>query len=238
MVFSHVLVRHLPKKYLSHKDIRDYMTPPAPGSFALLPVSPQEIIDTPIAGISKSTRSAGPDGVDPLVARNTVVNIAEVLSDVINSSFVTGHIPQQLKIVKITPIFKQGDKMIISNYRPISILSYFAKIMEKAMYNRLSSYVNRMSLLYPRQYGSRPGHSTDMALINIHDVITKAIDTSKFSIGIFLDLAKAFDTVDHTILTQKLEHYGVRGIPLTWFKNYLYSRLQQVQCNGALSSLT
>src|SRR6218665_3536571 len=131
MVFSHVLVRHLPKKYLSHKDIRDYMTPPAPGSFALLPVSPQEIIDTPIAGISKSTRSAGPDGVDPLVARNTVVNIAEVLSDIINSSFVTGHIPQQLKIVKITPIFKQGDKMITSNYRPISILSYFAKIMKR-----------------------------------------------------------------------------------------------------------
>src|SRR6218665_2774396 len=77
-----------------------------------------------------------------------------------------------------------------------------------------------------------------MALLNIHDLITKAIDTSKFSIGIFLDLAKAFDTVDHTILIQKLEHYGVRGIPLyPWFKNYLDSRLQQVQCNGALSSL-
>src|SRR6218665_2197167 len=94
------------------------------------------------------------------------------------------------------PIFKQGDKMITSNYTPISILSYFEKIMEKAMYNRLSSYVNRMSLLYPRQYGFRPGHSTDMALLNIHDLITEAIDTSKFSIGIFLDLANAFDTVD------------------------------------------
>ena len=120
----------------------------------------------------------------------------------------------------------------MSNYRPISILPFFAKLMEKAISNRLRSYIEKAATLYPNHFGFRPGHSVDLALINIQELITTAIDTNKFSVGIFLDLAKACDTVDHKILLKKLSIYGIRGIPLLWFEDYLSDRLQQVQCNG------
>src|SRR5688572_25456375 len=99
----------------------------------------------------------------------------------------------------------------MSNYRPISILPYFGKVLEKAMCERLNHYINKMHVLYPLQHGFRPGHSTDMSLINMQDLISQAIDTNKYLIAIFLDLAKAFDTVDHKILLDKLENYGIRA---------------------------
>src|SRR6218665_1296515 len=95
---------------------------------------------------------------------------------------------------------------------------------------------SKIAILYPQQFGFRAGHSADLALVTIQELITKAIDMNKFSVGIFLDLAKAFDTVDHKILLRKLSFYGIRGVPLLWFENYLTGRLQQVQCNGELSS--
>ena len=104
------------------------------------------------------------------------------------------------------------------------------------MYQRLYSYVSKMDILYTSQFGFRSGHvySTAMALLNMQDKI--AIDNNEYSIGIFLDLSKAFDTVDHNILIQKLERYGIRGNPLLWFKNYLALCYQQVKCNNKLSA--
>ena len=108
--------------------------------------------------------------------------------------------------------------------------------MEKSMCTRLNSYIEKFELLYPGQFGFRSGHSTDMALVNIQDLITEAIDTNKHSAGVFLDLAKAFDTVNRQIQIKKLQHYGIRGKPLSWFKDYLNNRFQQVRCNGVTSS--
>src|SRR6218665_2768557 len=105
------------------------------------------------------------------------------------------------------------------------------------MCKRLNDYVEEKSILYKFQYGFRKGHSTDLALINMQDQITKAIDMEKYLIGVFLDLAKAFDTVDHSILLDKLGHYGIRGTTHLWFKSYLEHRFQQVYCNGILSTL-
>ena len=144
------------------------MKPPLPGSFALLPTNAHEI--AAIARTMKYTRSLGPDDIDPLVARRTIGSVANVLSDIINCSFNTGVVPSDLKIAKITPVFKQGDKQEMSNYRPISILPYFGKILEKAMCERLNHYINNMHILYPLQHGFRPGHSTEMSLINMQDL--------------------------------------------------------------------
>src|ERR1700733_14618186 len=100
---------------------------------------------------------------------------------------------------------------------------------------RLYNYTTKRNILFPSQHGFRSGHSTSMALLNMQDKITQAIDNNEFSIGIFLDVSKAFDAVNHEILLKKLENYGIRGIPLLWFKSYLENREQQVKCNSTFS---
>src|SRR6218665_36205 len=153
------------------------------------------------------------------------------------NSFSTGIVPEALKIAKVVPIFKGGNSEDIANYRPISILPYFSKILEKVMYERLYSYVKNMNILYPNQHGFQSGHSTSMALLDMPDRVSNAIDAREYAIRIFLYLAKAFDTVDHAILLGKLENHGVRATPLRWFHSYLYQRQQQVMCNGHKSKL-
>src|SRR6218665_3391714 len=106
-------------------------------------------------------------------------------------------VPSDLKVSNIIPIFKQGDRHQLTNYRPILILSYIAKIMEKAMTKRLTHYVEKLEILSSMQVGFRKQHTTEMALIKIQDLITSAIDSKKYSVGIVIDLAKAFDPVDH-----------------------------------------
>src|SRR5688572_14394473 len=105
------------------------------------------------------------------------------------------------------------------------------------MYDRLSSYIQGANILQQSQYGFRQNHSTYMALLDMENRITKAIDNNEYSVGIFIDLAKAFDTVDHGILLRKLSNYGIRGTQLKWFQSYLINRTQRVACNGVLSEI-
>jgi hypothetical protein len=144
-------------------------------------------------------------------------------------------VPNDIKIAKIIPLYKSGDKNKINNYRPISILPYFSKYFEKIMYRRIFDYFTRKNLLSKNQYGFRAGHSTFMALLEMQNKISEAIDNNMFSLGIFFDLSKAFDTVDHSILLKKLEHYGIRGINLAWFSSYLENRMQCVSYHSHLS---
>ena len=137
-----------------------------------------------------------------------------------------GIFPDHLKIAKIVPIFKSGDASDFSNYRPISILPVFSKIYERIVYARLLNHLADNQFLHNLQFGFRSNHSTAHALIQLIDKISQAIDRKEFTVGVFIDLAKAFDTVNHSILLSKLEHYGVSGTPLSWFTSYLSSRKQ------------
>ena len=150
----------------------------------------------------------------------------------------TGSIPGPLKEAKVTPVYKQGNSEELSNYRPISILPYFSKLLEKVMYVRLYNYVTAKGILYKSQHGFQHGHSTLMSLLTVQDNIASAIDRNEYAIGVFVDVAKAFDSVNHDILLLKLEHLGIRGIALSWFCNYLTGRHQQVKCNNHLSTLS
>jgi len=229
---AHSLALKIPQASQSYKT---FLPPSSLKSFATISTSRSEIVS--ISKSLKSTHSSGLDELDPYILSPLMDILAIPLADIINCSLRNGEVPTDVKKAKVLPIHKSGNNNVISNFRPISILPYFSKFFERIMYDRLSSYISHTNLLYPLQHGFQPGHSTAMSLLDIQDKISKAMDNNEFSIGIFLDLAKAFDTVDHTILLDKLEHYGVRDIALKWFKSYLANRSQQVLCNGTLSTL-
>ena len=134
-------------------------------------------------------------------------------------------------------MFKAGDKKTFSNYRLISILSSFSKIYEKAVANRLTKFLDINNIITDSQFGFPKNHSPYMALLEMYNNIIAALDTGKFSIGIYINLSKAFDTLNHDILCQKLSHYGIRGMALDWIRSYLYLRKQCVYINSITSSL-
>ena len=121
-----------------------------------------------------------------------------------------------MKLVRVVPLYKSGDKNLLSNYRPVSVLPVFSKFLEKAVYNRLIRYLDKYEILY-----NNHKHSTSLALLYLHDKITSAIDERKHAVGIFPYLSKAFDTFHRRILLDKLEHYGILGLALEWIYCYL-----------------
>ena len=141
--------------------------------------------------------------------------------------------PSKLKIAKVIPLYK--DPALFSNYRPISLLPFFSKILERLMHNRLYNFLTEHNILSMNQFGFRKNYSTFLALMDLVDNISKNIDEGNYSIGIFLDLSKAFDTIDHTILLDKLCRYGIRGVNLNWFKHCLNDRKQFVSYNNTTS---
>ena len=179
--------------------------------------------------------AAGWDDLRPHIMKLIQNCIKSPLAHICNRSFMTGIFPSELKIANVVPIFKSGDDMVFSNYRPVSVLPVLSKILERLMYNRLILYINCHGLLYEYQFGFQKGKSTHMALITLIDKITEALDQGELVIGIFLDFSKAFDSVDHDILLQKLELYGVQDIALKWFDSYLSNRLQYVTYNNVKS---
>ena len=117
-----------------------------------------------------------------------------------------------MKIAKVTPIFKSRKKELLTNYRPIFVLSCFSKILERIMYNRIYTYLNHNNLLFRKQFGFRKGHSTDHALIKLIDSIYDSFNQNKYTLGVFIDLSKAFDTVDQNILIRKVNSYDIKTI--------------------------
>ena len=150
-------------------------------------------------------------------------------------TFGSGIIPDKLKIALVTPIFKANENNKFENYRPISVLTCFSKLLERLMYKRLIKYVEKNKIVSKHQNGLSKNRSTELAVIELVDKITKAIDKGEYTISIFLDLSKAFDTITHKILIKTLERYGIRGMCLKWFENYLENRKQIVKYNQVKS---
>ena len=153
-----------------------------------------------------------------------------------NQSIQTVVVSNILKVSQVTPVYKSGDVTNPGNYRPISILSPFSKVLEKLVYNQLYDFLDKHNILYRYQFGFRKGHSTEQAILEITDTIKQAMDKKLVTCGVFLDFSKAFDTVNHEILLSKLYHYGIRGIPLDWFENYLDNRTQFVKIGSSQSN--
>ena len=210
-----------------------YLPVPTPYSFFLQPTSQHEIVNV-ISSLKKT--SPGYDDIDITVIKKGNRIISPFLEKIINKSFLEGVFPQSLKIARIVPIYKKGDKSIISNYRPVSILSTFSKIFEKIMAIRLLNYLNEHSLLSSNQYGFRPNFSTELAVQQMCQQMYDAIDNKLYQITIFCDFSKAFDTISHTILLDKLKTFGIRGPAHSWFISYLNNRKQYTVFNKINSS--
>ena len=161
----------------------------------------------------------------------TILHIYPIIK-IANISFLTGIHPDHLKIAKVIPIFKSGSKMLTSNYRPILLLSNLNKILEKLMFSRVLTFLEKENLIFNSQFGFRPKHSTNHALINLTEQIKEALDQGQYAVGVFVDLQKAFDTVNHNILMQKLNRYGICGPVYDWFKSYLTNKQQFVSILG------
>lgn len=180
--------------------------------------------------------SVGHDGISMKVIKLLDSNILEPLTLNINQSLTTGIFPDDLKIAKVLPIYKKDDDTLFDNYRPISLLPAISKLFERIVYNQLYNYFVLNKLLYYSQHGFRKLHSTETATLEFVDKIIQHLDSGNIPVAIFIDLSKAFDTIDHQILLYKLQYYGVSGTALNWFRSYLSNRSQYVQFEDVSSS--
>ena len=218
-----------------HRNPKYYLKTQVPYSLLLSPTNPQEICD--IINTLDDSKSTGTCTIPTRLIKVARAQISIPFSEICNLSFQEGISPEKNKIAKLIPIHKKGSIKDVNNYRPISLLPTFSKIMEKLVANRLNTYLELHNLIYPDQYGFRSGCSTTHSLISITENIKKTIEEKTFGCGVFIDLKKAFDTVSHDILLQKMEHYGIKDMALAWFKSYLTDRKQFVSLDGVDSNI-
>jgi hypothetical protein len=204
-------------------------------SIFLSPTNEQEIKAIIQSFPSKS--SYGFDEVSMNLLKKTSLNILNPLTKIINLSLSTGVVPSKIKISKVCPIYKEGPEDVFGNYRPISLLTSFSKVFERIVFTRLNTYLIQNNILISSQYGFRTSYSTEMAIHDFYHKISDGIDDNNYVIGLFVDLKKAFDTVNHKVLLTKLNHYGIRGVALQWIENYLSNRQQYVSLNKTISDL-
>ena len=184
----------------------------------------------------KPKSSSGYDQISSKLLKEIGPIISQHLCLIINQSLCTGIFPDRLKLAKVIPLFKKGYKLLFENYRPISLLTAISKIFERVVFNQLYDHLTKHNLLFVGQYGFRKRHSTEYAALELVDRISNGLDNRKLPISIFLDLSKAFDTLDHQILLHKLYHYGIRNSALNWFSSYLTNRLQYIDIDGTKSN--
>ena len=203
------------------------------GHFKFDVVTPEFIFDQ-ICSFSNN-KSTGIDNDCIRLLKLAAPVICHPLAYICNLSLFTSHFPAKWKVAKVTPIYKDGDKSDVSNYRPISVLPILSKILERVVHDQLYNYLTCNNILHPCQSGFRCNHSTSTTLIDVTDHILSNMNEGKVTGAIFLDLKKAFDTVSHRLLLKKLHSYGITGHTLQWFESYLKNRSQAVNINSTLS---
>lgn len=215
-----------PKNYVENKIVLE-------NSILLSSVEIQEVIRV-IKGLKKK-KSPGYDGIRSETLIEIAEEIALPLNIAINKSFSTGIFPKSLKVGIIKPLHKGGETNEINNYRPVTLISNIAKIFEKVIKIRLTSFWGKYKILSDNQFGFRDGRSTEDAIASLTQQVYKALDEKTPSLCIFVDLAKAFDTVSHRLLLNKLENCGIRGQVLKLLESYLSERKQYVQIDDVIS---
>ena len=234
--FSNIARKLQSSIHYQDQNFNDYLQNPSEKNFFITPTNKYEILD--MINNNINNKACGPNSIPNKILHIIKPIIAEPLSDIINLSFTTGIYIDKLEIAKVIPIYKEkDDKLLCKNFRPISLLSNINKIFEKIMHKRLYGFLEDQKCIYENQFGFRKKHSTTHALLDLTEDIRQALDNNRFSCGVFIDLQKAFDTVDHSILLKKLEYYGIRGVANNWFQSYLKNRKQYVSIAGCESDI-
>ena len=183
----------------------------------------------------KRDKACGHDKFPPGMLKDSASVIAAPLTQIINLSLESGTVPKDWKLAKVTPLFKSGSLIDMQNYRPISVLPTLSKILEKAVHSQLITYLEENHLLNRSQFGFRSKRSTDLAVAYLVDSIRKEVDCGKLTGAVYVDLSKAFDTVSHAVILERLPSYGIISNELQWFTDYLFERRQYVIFNGTQS---
>ena len=218
----------------THKTVNSYLINKTSSAFKFKLVPEEDIFET----ISKldSKNSTGYDQISSNLLKIINECIHKHLTLIVNQSLSSGIFPNKLKIAKLIPIFKKDDAHLLNNYRPISLLPTISKKIEKVVQEQLTEFLTVNKLLYNSQYGFRKAQSTETATLELIDTLLQTLDKKDIPISILLDLSKAFDTIDHTILYIKLRHYGINGVPLNWLINYITGRQQFVKLDDEISN--
>ena len=212
---------------------QDYLKNPNKNSMFLNETEPGEVF-TLLNNLDIS-KAADIYGISPKLIKLGAHLLCIPLSQIFNKSFELGVFPCKLKVGKVIPIFKSESKFEVTNYRPISLLPIISKVFEKIMYTRIFSFIKKEHILYKQQYGFQKGKSTELAILDLQAKIISSLEKGEIPCYIFLDFAKAFDTVNHSILLQKLQYYGIRGHVLDWFTSFLNGRKQCVSLQSTNS---
>lgn len=220
------MVEEIVKNFKSVDGSSCLSTHNVPQSMYVYPTDEMEV--TNVIQSLKNKYSSGEDNISNNLLKNISPVIAKPLTHLINYSLSNGIFPTKLKLAVVIPVYKKDDPYIVENYRPISLLSSFAKVFEIIMSKRLLSFFKINNILSDTQHGFRAGKSTTTAVYSFVNQILQALDQGNCTLGIFLDLSKAFDCVNHSILLQKLKNIGIRGTCLNWFHSYLSNRKQKV----------
>ena len=213
----------------SENSYQNFLHQPAENELHLSRVGAQEVHKIIKNFKNKSTLDTK---ISALKIANKSFSFTHILAKIINKSFSDGIFPHQLKNARVVPIFKEGSKTEVGNYRPISLLSSFSKIYEKLMHVRILNFLDSNGVLHDMQYGFRPGRSCEHALLKAQQILLDSLSKRQVSLLLFIDFSKAFDMVEHSILLKKLEHYGIRGKALQWMRSYLENRMQFVSIDG------
>ena len=217
----------------SKKTFSFYLSDANNKSIFLKPCTTNEILL--LINTMKASKASGPNGFSTILIIQFSGALIDPLVSIINMSLSEGIFPNLLKEARVCPTYKKDEVTKCENYRPISLLSNISKLFERVMYNRLEEFLKSSEVFYKCQFGFRKHYSTNLALISIVEKIRDALAKNMYTCGVFIDLEKAFDTINHQILLSKLYHYGIRGIANKWLSSYLSGRSQSVKLNGITS---
>ena len=228
--------RTLSDRITSQQHYNDYLSNSCDKRFIFKSVNETHILE--IINKLKNKSSYGHDRISNKLIKRAKEVLAKPLTFLVNQMIATSYYPNALKLARVKPLFKSGDNSMFSNYRPISLLPSISKIFEYVMFHQLIEYFTINNLFCIQQFGFRPGHSTELAALRLVNHLITQMDNMKIPINIYIDLSKAFDTLNHNILLAKLNHYGICGNENVLLQNYLTNRQQYVEYNGFRSTHT